>query len=51
MNTKLYKLNINLDGIGKNIGAAEEFFFNGLSDKMEIGKLNTRGCNCRSEMV
>jgi len=40
MNTKLYKLNINLDGIGKNNGAvAEEFFFNGLNDKMEIGKL------------
>ncbi|KPA14220.1 hypothetical protein MHK_005573, partial [Candidatus Magnetomorum sp. HK-1] len=33
-------LNINLDGIGKNNGAvAEEFFFNGLNDKMEIGKL------------
>jgi len=40
MNTKFYKLNINLDGIGKNNGAvAEEFFFNGLTDKMEIGKL------------
>jgi len=40
MNTKLYKLNLNLDGIGKNNGAvAEEFFFNGLNDKMEIGKL------------
>ncbi|KPA18313.1 hypothetical protein MHK_001484 [Candidatus Magnetomorum sp. HK-1] len=40
MNTKFYKLNINLDGIAKNNGAvAEEFFFNGLKDKMEIEKL------------
>ena len=40
MNEKLYNLNLNLDGIGKNNGAvAEEFFFNGLKDKMEIGKL------------
>jgi hypothetical protein len=40
MNSKLYNLNLNLDGIGKNNGAvAEEFFFNGLNNKMEIGKL------------
>ncbi|KPA19407.1 hypothetical protein MHK_000369 [Candidatus Magnetomorum sp. HK-1] len=40
VNTKIDKLHITLGGVGKNNGdVAEEFFFNGLNEKMEIGKI------------
>jgi len=40
INGKIDKLHATLSGVGQNNGdVAEDFFFNGLNDKMEIGKI------------